>query len=320
MGQACAARALAVEAVPVLTMFNPDQETACSDASHPQPERDLKLRQRFLECAQWFLHNGAASHEPWLAARSFLAARGLDPARCGDLPIGFFPHPALMRAGLIKAGFTPEEIKASGLLSDSRVTQRLVGPIRDPQQRIVSFWARHCQEPTAGCLYLRRDWRRQTPLAYLDIALPALTEALPELVIVEDFLDAVWLHVRGLAQCAAVGGSLRWLTEDRWEHLASLGVRRAVLVIDDRGSRHHATLAALEAARKARTSPEVSVLTCPHVAGIGTLPQWIDSIGMDAFLALLRPKRANTANAQPATPSGFCAFHRCDRMECFCWD
>ena len=144
------------------------------------------------------------------------------------------PSPFSMRAALAQADFTREEIRTSGLLADPRLPGRLVGPITDQTGRIVSFWAWDPTGQPPRWLYLKQDWKRQVGLYGIDVALPATADGTRNLLVVEEILDALLLHSHGLLQAAAIGGSAREMTSDRWHRLAAMGVRCATLISVDR--------------------------------------------------------------------------------------
>jgi len=301
---------------------NADSWQTAEDPSLSSQDRVRSLQERFVVCCQWFLQSGSPSDPAWAAARQHLSARAFAASRFCKLPIGFFPGAEALRLGLIKAGFTREEIQESSLLADSRLPGRLLGPIRDPDGRPVSFWARACDQPGARHLYLHRDWRRHTPLFGLDVALAGVAAQGGDMIVVEDFLDAIWLHDHGVQHVAAVGGPARCAGQECWKWLAGFGIRRVRLVT--RGAWPAGLYPPTGDTARRLAMPEVVVRPMPaSLAGIG-LSEWVHSVGVRAFLAWLGeadrtpPPPRSAVRAQ--TVGDWCALHGCHRMDCFCWD
>ena len=94
---------------------------------------------------------------------------------------------------MLRDGFSADEIRASNLLADSRLPGRLVGPIRDAGRRIISFWAKQPQH-LEHSLYLSSDWKEQAGVFGLDEAYPVVAHGRHDLLLVEDFWDAILLH------------------------------------------------------------------------------------------------------------------------------
>jgi hypothetical protein len=168
-----------------------------------------------------------------------------------------------LRDRLLKAGFTSEELRASRLLADRRLTGRIVGPIRDRQKKIVSFWALHPNGEPAKYLFWKSPRADQLGAFGVDLAYDSVAEGPSDLVLVEDLLDALLLQSRGLLHVAAVGGPGDELTSRRWQRLYELGVRRVTLALNQGYCGTRATRIALEHAFRAQRSPSVWV----HVPG-----------------------------------------------------
>jgi DNA primase len=259
-------------------------------SSHPRSHEDA-LREAFARHARGFLTEAAGCEEDWVAMRSFLAQRGFDLRRRESLPLGWFPNAEILRERLLRDGFTAEDIHGSGLLRDGRLPGRLVGPIRNHQGRITSFWARPPREENARTLYLNRDWRSEAVVFGLDVALPAVRDGRQDLLLVEDLLDAILLHAAGLPGVAAVGNSVKELSAGRWEQLADLGVCRVTLAAQRDGACSQAVLAAIHSAAQAKTSPAVYVLP-PEVLPDGTGPaDVVRSLGAESLSDLLVRQR-----------------------------
>ena len=301
----------------------------------------LVERQRFLNLLEAFageshrrLLRASGDQEAWETARRFLDRQGFDLAQLDLVPVGLFLDCPTMQESLRLAGFTPSEIEASELAADPRLAGRLVGPIRDLDGSIRSFWARHPVPKRPQYLFKGR-WKEDVPAFGLDVAFPALDDGRLPLVLIEGLLDVLLLQFHGFLHVAAIGGDGTHLTRRRWEKLAHLGVRRAILVLrpDEIGLRGAA--AAQANARGARLAPDVSVLPPERLEGFASPGEFVRARGISAFRALFEP-RVELPPAEPHPPAeksppkalvadgcprpGFCALHRCDETDCFCFD
>ena len=232
--------------------------------------------QRFLQC-------DAANPELRAVCRNSLCSLGFDLQQLECLPIGIFVSPPVMKEGLLRAGFRGEEIAASGLVNDPRVTGRLMGPIRNVGGQIVNFWARPPEGLRPKYLFFRRGWQQEVPAFGLDVALSGLTDGQCELLLVEDLLDALLLQSAGLPQIAATLDFSRNLTAARWERLSVLGVKRATLVpSDEQEGLNRATLAR-EASLQGSPAPEVFVLLPECFGEVKGLAKLIRAMNHDLF-------------------------------------
>jgi DNA primase len=310
-----------------------------SGASIPIPAQRLQgLLETFSRLTREFLLQGPAEQAPWQTARRFLALQGLDPAHGDRLPLGFFPDCAAVQKSLRDADFSPEEIAASELASDPRLAGRLVGPIRDLDGVIRTFWARHPRGARPQYLF-KGKWKEDVPVFGLDRAMAALDAQTP-LVLVEGLFDVLLLQYLGFLPIAAIGGSAVQMTRRRWQRLAQLGVRRVILVVrDDEPSRHAAAIAQDNASR-ASPAPEVLLLAPERLEGRASAGEFVRAKGIEAFRALFAPA-AEPPPPRPSPPvpieppperppeppprlarhrNGFCTLHDCDETVCFCFD
>lgn len=155
-------------------------------------------------------------------------------------PFGLCPSSATVSQELLSAGFTQDEITASGLLRDTRWEGRVLVAWRDHRGEIGTFAARDITgeaAPENKYLYLsvQDGWARKKSdlLLYgLDTALPALQRALP-LIVVEGIFDALLLHARGMENVAAIGGGGQELSSARLEKLRALGASQITLLLDN---------------------------------------------------------------------------------------
>jgi hypothetical protein len=285
-------------------------------------ERLFSHAQRLLQC-------DAADRLRAVCYES-LSRLGFDLGRLESIPIGLFLHPAAMQDELSRAGFRREEIVASGLVCDPRVAERLIGPIRNPNGRIVNFWARHPKGLRPKYLFFRRGWQDEVPAFGLDVALSGLSDGPGELLLVEDFLDALLLQSAGLPQTAATLDFSRNLTAARWEQLAVLGVKRVTLVPSNPSEGLVRATRAREASFEGSVAPEVFLLLPECFGQVNSLAAMIPAMNHAAFWSWLRDNRlprtedflaaVPTPEPRQADSSGSCPFHHCDPMFCFCWD
>jgi hypothetical protein len=246
---------------------------------HTNAARYAALREALFLQAHLRLHDLAAS-EPLRAARACLTARGFDLARLAQLPLGLVTDLAAMRASLVASGFSPDEVKAANLLADPRLVGRLLGPIRNAQGEIVSFWAWQTQGLSPKCLYLTRGWKQAAGLFGLDLALRGGAAGAEPLLVVEELLDAILLYDRGVRHVAAIGGSGLEMSEDRWTRLALLGISRVVLVLGEQTHTDRGMLAAVAASARAAASPEVLIVP---PGGLGPARNWASLAGSNAI-------------------------------------
>lgn len=247
-----------------------------------------ELLEIYLAQAQHQLRHGPARQPAVKQARAWLRRRQVAEGDWHRLPLGVLPEAAVMEAVLGEAGFLPEEIAASKLLADPRLAGRLVGPIRDAQGRLVSFWARHPQGHSPRYL-IKGPWREELAVAGLDVALPALG-AEGDLLVVSDFAEAVLLQYHGFRPVAALGGPGTQMTARRWQRLAEQGVTRVTMALSGPHVREE-LLAALDAAWAAERAPQVSVVLPEQFAEASSWSAWVDAHGVEAFGQMLQAVR-----------------------------
>ena len=156
--------------------------------------------ERLFSDARRLLQCGATDHGLRAVCYNSLCSLGFDLQRLDSLPVGLFLNPSVMQEELLRAGFSREEIIASGLVSDSRVAERLIGPIRNVGGRIVSFWARHPEGLRPKYYFFRRDWRQEVPAFGLDVALSCPADGVREPLVAVDRFVASRGHVAFLPQ------------------------------------------------------------------------------------------------------------------------
>jgi len=238
-----------------------------SHAEHPTDS----LREAYFRHTQALLAASDSRDEAWRTARGCLHQRGFDLRKLEQLPLGFFPSAEPIWQGLLRDGFSADEIRASNLLADSRLPGRLVGPIRDTSRRIISFWARLPQQLERS-LYLSTDWKEQVGVFGLDEAYPDVAHGRHDLLLVEDLWDAVLLQSRGCPGVGAIGNHPAEISPRRWERLDELGIHRVTLVVDSFHDSHEACVAAIRQAALSRHGPAIYVL--PPAAVHGAWQSW----------------------------------------------
>lgn len=226
---------------------------------------ELDRRQALLET--FFSQSQAAlCGEAGLEAVAYLVDRGFpeDVDELVSLPFGYYSTTEAVAAQLESAGFTKDEVQASGLLRDGRWEGRLVIAWRDRWSRPGTFAARDLSG-TAGAgskyLYLTREhgWARSKAdlVAFgLDVALRS-AEGRRDLVLVEGLLDCLQLQSRGFDNVAALGGLTP--SPETFDGLARLGVRRVTLALDfdPKDNPREPTVAAVKNALRAEEPPVV---------------------------------------------------------------
>ncbi len=237
---------------------------------HCDPAAD-SLREAFFRHAHCLLAAADDRDDAWRTARACIHQWGFDLRKIERLPIGYFPAAEPIWQRLLHDGFSADEIRASNLLADSRLPGRLVGPIRNADRRIESFWARQ-PDRLDRCLYLSTQWKERTGLFGLDVALPAVAGGSRDLLVVEDLWDALLLQATGWSAVGAVGSSPVEIDPRRWERLDELGVHRVTLVVDSFHESHEAAVAAIRHAAFSQRGPAIYVL--PPAAVHGAYQSW----------------------------------------------
>ena len=82
-----------------------------SQSQHEQ--RCLCLMESFFELSHRLLNDRSAACEEQATARAFLSGVGFDVDRLATVPVGLFVDHNTMTGGLIRAGFTPKELRKS---------------------------------------------------------------------------------------------------------------------------------------------------------------------------------------------------------------
>lgn len=250
-----------------------------------QQERVASLLETFFFHAHRLLLDTSSPAPARQAALDFLAEHGFDPADLADLPVGLFLDAEAMQKKLEEAGFSAQEIDASELAADQRLPGRLVGPIRDPQGGIVSFWARHPEDQPPRFLF-KGKWRDEIGLFGLDMALRPTAGGDENLVVVEHLLDTVLLQSKGIWNVAAIAGQCRDFGENRWRRLADLGLRRVTLALDQVED-YAGVTELLDAAFRVRPPFEIYLLLLDGQTEHRSTAEMLRACDAESFSALL---------------------------------
>ncbi len=227
------------------------------EAEDPRAEAARRRRARLGE----LLERTAAFYASFLAeapkagrAREYLAERGLSESALADFGVGFAPSPydtVLVRGQ--RAGYSPEELLAAGLLVKSkrgpydRFRARIMFTIRDARGRALGFGGR-ALSPDAKPKYLNSPegelFHKSKVLYGLDRARPAIAKA-GRAVVVEGYTDVIALHQAGITEAVAVMGTA--ITPDQLGQLSGL-CEVVVLAMDADKAGQNAMIRAQEVA------------------------------------------------------------------------
>lgn len=187
------------------------------------PRADFGTRQRLLDAhsiAEQYYREQLNS--PGAAVgRRFLAERGFDRSAAEQFGVGFAPEGWDNLLKLLRSrGFTEDELKASGLISQGqrgvydRFRGRLIWPIRDITGKTIGFGARRLLEDDPGPKYLNTPetaiYHKSQVLYGLDLARKQIASQ-HQVVVVEGYTDVMAAHLAGVrtavASCGTAFGS-----------------------------------------------------------------------------------------------------------------
>lgn len=261
------------------------------DADARREKRAAALFEAYLGHAYQWLRRGSGRKRIARQARLYLKRWGIDRDSLERLCLGVLPDGDDMQSALLAAGFSPAEIQASRLLEDPRLLGRLVGPIRDIQGRIVSFWARYPGDRAPKYLF-KGNWKTELGAFGLDMAVPAIENGC-DLVLISDVLEAVLLNYLGFLPVAAIGGSGHQMTSQRWQRLAELGARRVTLVLTGLNA-HDELLSALDAALEAGDAPQIRLVLPDRFEEAGSILGWVQLHGCEAFAEAIQAEQVHS--------------------------
>ena len=189
------------------------------EAREDERERLYRLVETSAAFFQSCLASGAGAE-----ARRYIEKRGLKRETIAAFRIGYAPNDRVaLKQHLSKAGFTPEDMIASGMLiggddipvAYDRFRHRVIFPITDLRDRVIAFGGR-ALDPDQPAKYLNSP---DTPLFHKGQGLfnaarargPAHEKA--RVIAVEGYMDVIALHEAGFSEAVAPLGTA--LTEEQ---------------------------------------------------------------------------------------------------------
>jgi DNA primase len=207
------------------------------EAEDPQDAARRQRRERLYalleRTAAWYVRVLWESPEAE-PARDYLRARGLEEASLREYRVGWAPDAwDRVVAGSRRAGYSEEELRATGLAQSSRGRSGLIDrfrgritfPLADERGRVLGFGAR-AFAPDQQPKYLNTsegEVFHKGQLVYgADLARTAAARA-GRVVLVEGYTDAIALHQAGVPEVVCSMGTA--LTEQQVDALARLAPR-----------------------------------------------------------------------------------------------
>jgi DNA primase len=250
-----------------------------SPLEHAQPrDRRADLLEAFFDhCRRELVSERGAK------ARTYLERRGFPADAIDETRLGLVPAMRATRQLLEHAGYNEAEIKASGILADSRWPGRLCGAWRDGHGHIGTLWARTHDDAEAAdtrYLYLRGASRTNLPpYGLCDVFGSGQTRR--EIVLVEGLIDVHQLRARGIENAAALGGTST--RPQTFERLKERGVEVVTLCLDNDDAGRAATARAVEQSARARQSPYVYLIDPERLAPAKDADEFVRARGTDAW-------------------------------------
>ena len=180
---------------------------------------EVQARSRTFEAnqlaASFFLEK-LSSAEAKLA-RETLISRGFDADSMEHFGVGYAPKGWSNLTDFLKTkGFTEEELVVAGLASRGekgiydRFRGRLIWPIRDANNQVLGFGARHLYENDQGPKYLNTSetpvYHKSRVLYGLDLAKKSIAKK-RQVVVVEGYTDVMACHLAGIDTAVATCGT-----------------------------------------------------------------------------------------------------------------
>ena len=180
---------------------------------------EVQARSRTFEANQLaasFFVEKLSSQEAKMA-RETLISRGFDADSMKHFGVGYAPKGWSNLTDFLKTkGFTEEELVVSGLVSRGekgiydRFRGRLIWPIRDANNQVLGFGARHLYEDDQGPKYLNTSetpvYHKSRVLYGLDLAKKAIAKK-RQVVVVEGYTDVMACHLAGVDTAVATCGT-----------------------------------------------------------------------------------------------------------------
>ncbi len=264
-----------------------------SKAQMEYRERLFQLMRRACD----YFQNALTQHEGKEAAR-YISARLLTSDTVKKFFLGYAPE---QRQGLLtyleKQGFTLEEMRATGVLSENEETGkrfdkfrgRLIFPITNPKGQIVGFGGRALKKDQTP-KYLNSPetqlFHKGAQVYNYDKAAKSKDRELP-LLIVEGYMDVIKLAQSGYERVVASLGTA--LTEGQIQQCWKLDLNPVVLMDGD---------AAGVRAQKRVIERVLPLITPNKTLSFLTLPEgldpdaYVDAKGVQKFKALLETKKS----------------------------
>lgn len=207
-------------------------------------------------------HTLLLEHPKAVAARSYLAGRGLEEATIKDFQIGYAPLGSGSAVALEKTGFTRQEISAAG--NPTKFQDRVIFPICDITGKVVGFTGRLLEHPDDPPSHKERDpkyWNSpETPVfskSHTVFALHLAKHAIQEAdlaILAEGQMDVAMLHQGGYHNSVATSGTA--LTTPQLRLIARFSTNIAFAYDGDKAGRE-ATKRGLELALQEELDPFV---------------------------------------------------------------
>lgn len=253
------------------------------------PRADL-LQDFFDQCRR------ELTSERGARARAYLEGRGLPANAIAESGLGLVRPSVRARKVLIQAGYRDAEIRAAGVLADSRWPGRLCGAWRNEYGMIGTLWARTTDSAEAAdtrYLYLRGASRTNLPPYGLSDALARSRATRRELILVEGVFDVHQLRAQGIENAVALGGL--GIAPRTFERLSQLGVERVTLCLDRDDPGRAATARAVEQSGRVRRSPAVFVVDPERLAPAKDPDAFVRERGIQAWPDLLSASECGIA-------------------------
>jgi DNA primase len=183
------------------------------------PGREQSQRRRLLEAhrAAAEFYRDQLSTAAAADGRSFLSARGFEPADWQRFRIGYAPAEwDVLTRHLRGRGFTEAELLAGGLASQGRrglidkFRGRLIWPIADLTGDVIAFGARKLRPDDDGPKYLNTPetilFKKSTVLYGADMAKRDIAQH-RQAVVVEGYTDVMACHLAGITTAVATSGT-----------------------------------------------------------------------------------------------------------------
>ncbi|NMB54524.1 MAG: DNA primase [Leptolinea sp.] len=222
-----------------------------------EDEHQEKLRQLLEETVLFYQHY-LLQNVQGKPALDYLTKRGLTSETISSFGLGYAPPGwDTLFTHFAERGYTQEDLKETGLLSENpekerlydRFRNRIMIPIRDAQGRMAGFGAR-ILDPNDVPKFLNSPqtalFDKGRLLYGMDHARKSIREK-DQAVIVEGYLDVILLHQAGFTNTVSPMGTA--LTEDQLRQLQRL-TRKMILALDADAAGAKATMRGLEIARQ----------------------------------------------------------------------